>query len=456
MSEAGKPGPSKAAEGLVPSRATSRGSGRRLRGAVAHYLGTAIVSGSIEPGSRLTGEVENAEALNVSRSAYREAVQVLTAKGLVASKPKDGTRVLPRSNWNLLDPMVLAWAFSGEPDPEFVRDLFELRAVVEPAIARLAAERRDKEDIRQMKKSLSDMRSHTLATEAGRAADREFHEALLRAARNEVMAMRSHPRGTIAIAPGRYADCAVQTAGSVSYLSAEPGAAIFDGRTCEGKAALVLRGRGAEVSGLVFQNMRVADFNGAGIRLEQGDLTVAETWFRDSQQGILTGDDGRGRVIVDRSTFTRLGTCEGSGGCAHSIYTGEYGHLRVTRSRFEEGRGGHYVKSRAARVDIASSSFDDAKGKGTNYMIDLPEGAIGQISNNWFVQGRDKENYSAFITVAPEEHRNSANGLQVVGNTARLAPGVSRETAFVADWSGDRIHIADNRLAGGIAPYERR
>lgn len=187
MSEAGKPGPSKAAEGLVPSRATSRGSGRRLRGAVAHYLGTAIVSGSIEPGSRLTGEVENAEALNVSRSAYREAVQVLTAKGLVASKPKDGTRVLPRSNWNLLDPMVLAWAFSGEPDPEFVRDLFELRAVVEPAIARLAAERRDKEDIRQMKKSLSDMRSHTLATEAGRAADREFHEALLRAARNEVM-----------------------------------------------------------------------------------------------------------------------------------------------------------------------------------------------------------------------------------------------------------------------------
>ena len=90
-------------------------------------------------------------------------------------------------------------------------------------------------------------------------------------------------RGTIAIAPGRYADCAVQSEGFVSYLSAEPGAAVFDGRTCEGKAALVLRGRGAEVFGLVFQNMRVPDFNGAGIRLEQGDLTVAETWFRDSQ-----------------------------------------------------------------------------------------------------------------------------------------------------------------------------
>lgn len=263
-------------------------------------------------------------------------------------------------------------------------------------------------------------------------------------------------RGTIAIAPGRHSDCAVQTAGFVSYLSADAGAAVFDGRTCEGKAALVLRGRGAEVSGLVFQNMRVPDFNGAGIRLEQGDLTVAESWFRDSQQGILTNDDGRGRIVVDRSTFTRLGTCEGAGGCAHSIYTGEYGHLRVTRSRFEEGRGGHYVKSRAARVDIASSSFDDAKGKGTNYMIDLPEGAVGQISNNWFVQGRDKENYSAFIAVAAEGTTHSSAGLVILGNDARLAPGVDRDTTFVADWSGDELALGENALGAGLTRFEKR
>ncbi len=118
-------------------------------------------------------------------------------------------------------------------------------------------------------------------------------------------------KGTITVAAGRHADCAVQSAGEVAYVAAEPGAAVFDGTTCEGKAALVLRGRAAEVSGLVFQNMRVADFNGAGIRLEKGDLTVAESWFRDSQQGILTAADPAGRIVVDRSTFTRLGTCEG-------------------------------------------------------------------------------------------------------------------------------------------------
>lgn len=186
--DAKKPGASARSDAMVQRLAdTPRGSGRRLRGAVAHYLGCAIVSGEIEPGARLTGEIANSEALNVSRSAYREAVQVLTAKGLVASKPKDGTRVMPRSNWNLLDPLVLAWAFSGEPDRRFVKDLFELRALVEPGIARLAAERRSKDDLAAMKTALAAMRQHTLASEAGRTADREFHEALLRAAGNEVL-----------------------------------------------------------------------------------------------------------------------------------------------------------------------------------------------------------------------------------------------------------------------------
>ncbi len=263
-------------------------------------------------------------------------------------------------------------------------------------------------------------------------------------------------RGTIAIAPGRHEQCAVQTSGDISYFASEPGSAIFDGVTCEGKAALVLRGRSAEVAGLIFENMRVPDYNGAGIRLETGDLTVAESWFRDSQQGILTASDTSARLVIDRSTFTRLGTCEGAGGCAHSVYTGDLAQVRVTNSRFEQGRGGHYVKSRATRVDIAASSFDDAAGRATNYMIDLPGGAMGQISNNWFVQGADKENYSAFIAVAAEGRSHDSSALNVVGNDARLAPGVDRNTVFVADWSGDMGGIGDNALGRGLSRYEVR
>ncbi|MEJ5977383.1 FadR/GntR family transcriptional regulator [Novosphingobium sp. PS1R-30] len=169
----------------------TRGPGRRLHGAIAHKLGTAILSGQYAPGDVLSGEVAFAEELKVSRSAYREAIQVLTAKGLVASRPKAGTRVLPRDRWNLLDPEVLAWAFAGEPDIEFVRDLFELRAIIEPAAARLAAQRRDKADLKVMKDALAGMRRHTLTTDAGRAADRDFHNAILQATRNHALVVLS-------------------------------------------------------------------------------------------------------------------------------------------------------------------------------------------------------------------------------------------------------------------------
>ncbi|HZF43140.1 MAG TPA: right-handed parallel beta-helix repeat-containing protein, partial [Sphingomonadaceae bacterium] len=98
-------------------------------------------------------------------------------------------------------------------------------------------------------------------------------------------------RGTIRVAPGQYSQCAVQNAGRVAFQAVEPGTAIFDGGACEGKATLVLRGAGASVEGLVFQNIRVPDANGAGIRLERGNLDVAETMFRDSEQGILTAGD---------------------------------------------------------------------------------------------------------------------------------------------------------------------
>lgn len=262
--------------------------------------------------------------------------------------------------------------------------------------------------------------------------------------------------GTIRFASRRFADCAVQDRGTIAYEAAEAGKAVLDGTACEGKAALVLRGRGARVQGLVFANIRVPDMNGAGIRLEHGDLAVTQSWFRDSEQGILSGDDETARITIDKSTFTRLGTCEGAGGCAHSIYIGNYGGLTVTRSRFEAGRGGHYVKSRSPRIAITDSSFDDTGGKATNYMIDLPDGATGRIANNWFVQGRDKENYSAFIAVSAENRNHSSDGLVIENNDARFAPAVDRQSTFVADWSEGTLRIGKNALGPGLKRYEQR
>jgi hypothetical protein len=263
-------------------------------------------------------------------------------------------------------------------------------------------------------------------------------------------------RGTIVIAPGRYRQCAVQEGGDVTYAAAQPGTVTFDRETCEGKAALVLRGRNATVNGLIFQNMNVPDRNGAGIRLEQGNLTVRESLFRNSESGILAANDHGSRILVEQSTFSGLGACPDGGDCAHSIYIGEYGGLAVHRVRFERGRGGHYVKSRAARIEVTDSSFDDTAGHKTNYMIDLPAGATGLIARNTFVQGRDKENYSALITVAAEGVTNSSNGLTVVDNDASLAPGQTNGTSLVADLSGHSIRVGSNRLAPKIARFERR
>lgn len=263
-------------------------------------------------------------------------------------------------------------------------------------------------------------------------------------------------RGTIIVPQGNWRECAVQTAGEITYRAAIPGKSLLGGTACEGKALLVLRGRAARVEGLVLADVIVPDGNGAGIRLEQGPLHVSQTWFRDSQQGILTANGVDSEMTVDKSTFTRLGTCENSAGCAHSIYAGEYGRVTVTRSRFEQGKGGHYLKSRAYFNRIEDNSFDDSHGKATNYMIDLPNGGGGIIRGNWFVQGADKENWTTLIAIGAEEARYSADGLVIEGNDARLVPGVARQQIFIVDWTGDRIQIGRNTLGPNFKRFEAR
>jgi len=166
-----------------------RGSSLRIHQAVARDLGTAILSGKFAPGDNLGGEIETAVELGISRTAYREAIRILIAKGMVESRPKAGTHVAPRKRWNLLDPEVLAWMFSGTPDERFIRDLFELRAVIEPAAAGLAAERHDTLHLEAMDRALAGMRDHGLATAEGQKADQDFHTIVLEAANNEALAV---------------------------------------------------------------------------------------------------------------------------------------------------------------------------------------------------------------------------------------------------------------------------
>jgi DNA-binding FadR family transcriptional regulator len=158
--------------------------GLRVHGTVARELGMSIVSGHLRPGHVLDGEVEASTRRRVSRNTYREAIRILSAKGLIHSRPRTGTRVSEISAWHLLDPDVLAWLFSGVPRPEVLHGVFELRTIVEPAAAALAAARRNQRHLADMRDALDAMTLHTLHKVEGREADKSFHAALLAATAN--------------------------------------------------------------------------------------------------------------------------------------------------------------------------------------------------------------------------------------------------------------------------------
>lgn len=154
---------------------------------LAQRIGMAIVNGEHAPGSIIPSEIELAEGFGVSRSVIREALRTLASKGFLESRPKIGTRVRERQDWNFLDPELLGWMFDGVPSLAFVRSLFQLRLMVEPAAAELAAVGRTARQLSAMGHALETMSQQGLATEAGRAADQRFHALILQATDNELL-----------------------------------------------------------------------------------------------------------------------------------------------------------------------------------------------------------------------------------------------------------------------------
>jgi DNA-binding FadR family transcriptional regulator len=155
---------------------------------IVHHLGLSIVRmGAEGPGQSLPSEPELCVRLGVSRALLREAIKVLAAKGLVESRPKLGTVVRPRRAWNLLDPDILAWHGEAGPDEWLLRNLVEVRLIVEPQAARLAAARATEEDIAAMEAWCQRMHTTVDTRDAFIAADIRFHTVLLAAAHNDLL-----------------------------------------------------------------------------------------------------------------------------------------------------------------------------------------------------------------------------------------------------------------------------
>ncbi len=166
-----------------PARVARRG----LHRDVVDALGFRIVNGEFPPGTALPNELLLGSELSVSRTVVREAIKVLASKGLVQSRPKTGTRVLPRSSWDLLDADVLNWRLDVGVDVHFYRDLAEVRSLLEPTAAGLAALRRTDDDVRHLESLLIEMRTAGNDLAAYVASDLALHLAILDASRNELL-----------------------------------------------------------------------------------------------------------------------------------------------------------------------------------------------------------------------------------------------------------------------------
>lgn len=154
---------------------------------VARELGRRIVSGTYEAGTLIDEENALAERYQVSRVVIRDAVKILVGKGLLDVRRGIGTRVKPRNQWVMLDDDVLAWHLSAPPNPEFLRQLMEIRVAFEPKAAKWAAERATEDEINDIRHACEAMETEEGSIENFIIADAVFHRTILRAAHNEFL-----------------------------------------------------------------------------------------------------------------------------------------------------------------------------------------------------------------------------------------------------------------------------
>ncbi len=162
-------------------------------------LGLRIVGGQLGAGQTLPPEADLSAELGVSRTVVREAIKVLAAKGLVESRPKVGTRAMPRASWSLIDPDVLAWQVQAGPDPAFFADLVEVRDFIEPRAAEIAATRATPEERAALLRLQEELEAAGADSSTSVRIDLALHATILRATHNRLLAQMA---GTIITALG--------------------------------------------------------------------------------------------------------------------------------------------------------------------------------------------------------------------------------------------------------------
>lgn len=183
---------------------------RNLTHQLVHHLGTAILKGEYKIGDRLPTEAVISEEFQISRTATREAIKILSAKGLIQTKARNGITVQPLETWNLFDAEVLNWILSGKPDLYMLRSFLQLRLSIEPQAAYIAAQQAKPENLIAIEEALKRMKNATTSDDNTLEADIDFHKSILSATNNPffiqlinfvVIALRVNMRFTDRVKP---------------------------------------------------------------------------------------------------------------------------------------------------------------------------------------------------------------------------------------------------------------
>jgi len=223
---------------------------------------------------------------------------------------------------------------------------------------------------------------------------------------------------------------------------------IADGMSAEGKAIWVLRGGAISIEGFDFIGAKVNDKNGAGIRLEKGNLFVRDCRFLDNENGILTGGNPDTTLEIINSEFGNNGHGDGQ---SHNLYVGAIARLTVIGSYFHHARVGHLLKSRAAENHIFYSRLTDEVGGTASYELELPSGGVGYIVGNLIQQNSTTEN-PHLISYGAEGYRWPNNALYLINNT--LVDNRPQGGIFLRVKPGQQTVVAVNNLLVGKGKLE--
>ena len=234
---------------------------RSLHGRVAHEIGLRILGGDLAPGALLPSEAVLGGQLNVSRTSLREGIKLLAAKGLIESRPKTGTRVRGRDQWNMLDRDVLGWRLEALPTETIVEDLFEVRRMIEPAAAALAAERGTPEELAGIKSAYEAMEAAGDDPVAVTEPDLWFHRGILAATHNELL-----------ISLGGLIESALSTSFEISNSAPE---ARFHGLVTHGPVAKAIAVRDAAAARVAMERLLDGAINDVRTILADGGRNVS-------------------------------------------------------------------------------------------------------------------------------------------------------------------------------------